>query len=101
MRRVNKVLRSMFRHKPDVKALSAHLDQQLAVSKAAWLDAHLTVCAECRAVLAGFRDARAALRTLSVAEPPRSFRLRAADVEAPAPRATEALPRGLRWAPAA
>ena len=71
------------RHQPDRGALSAYLDGQLAADRAAALEAHVASCAACTETLEGMREVRAMLRALPEAEPPRSFRLRASDVEAP------------------
>ncbi len=97
--RVNKLLR-FFGHAPDVNALSAQLDGQLDAVAASRLAAHLASCEACRAALAGLRETRDALRAMPELEAPRSFRLRAADVEprtAPAPSHPSPT---LRWAPA-
>ncbi len=98
--RVNKLLRFFGGHEPDVNALSAHLDGRLATPEAARLRAHLASCEACRARLDGLRATRDTLRAMLDVEPPRSFRLRAADVErAQEPAAKTSAPM-LRWAPA-
>ena len=97
--RVNNLLRFVRRHEPDVNALSARLDEQLDAAAAARLDEHVASCEACRIVRDGLRATRDALRAMPVATPPRSFRLRAADVERAAARASG--PSLLsRWAPA-
>ena len=98
--RVNKLLRFFSGHEPDVNVLSAHLDGQLNPAAAAQLDAHLTSCVACRAAMDGLRATRDALRSIPDIETPRSFRLRAADVERrPSTAEWQASPM-LRWAPA-
>jgi anti-sigma factor RsiW len=94
---VNKVLGLFGRnHQPDVELLSAHLDGQLDAPAAGRLEAHLRTCGACRTRLAGLGDARDALRSLPEAEPPRSFRLRRAEVEAaPRPRVIPPLVRAM------
>ena len=79
--RVNKLLRFVRGHAPDIVALSARLDGQLGAPAAARLDEHLASCEACRRALDGLRTTREALRTLPELDSPRSFRLRAADVE--------------------
>jgi hypothetical protein len=97
--RVNNLLRFVHGHEPDVNALSARLDGQLDAAAAARLDEHVASCEACRIVRDGLRATRDALRAMPVATPPHSFRLRAADVERAAARASG--PSLLsRWAPA-
>ncbi len=86
------------KHALDIEQASAHLDGRLYADAAAGFDAHLAGCEACRAQFAGLRDARTALRSMPDAEPPRSFRLRAADVHAAPSRATT--PRLVRMMPA-
>lgn len=97
---MNKLLRLGRAHAPDVVALSARLDGALDARVAARLEEHLASCHACRAALAALRSTREALRALPELDAPRSFRLRAADVQrasvAPARPATPML----RWAPA-
>lgn len=81
-----------FRHQPDRGALSAYLDGELKPARTAALEAHVAACAACASALEGLRDVRAALRDLPRAQPPRSFRLRPADVAAPAAATTRAVP---------
>jgi hypothetical protein len=99
--RVNKLLRILRRHEPDVNLLSAHLDGRLDAREMARLEPHLASCEACRADLAGLRAARDALRALPEAAPPRSFRLRPADVERAAVSGAPGPSPMLRWAPAA
>lgn len=68
-------------HRPDTEALSALLDARLGAAQAAALDAHVAGCDACRGRLADLRAVRDALRAMPDADAPRSFRLRAADVE--------------------
>lgn len=86
-------------HKPDVGALSALVDGALPPAAAAALEAHVAGCEACRAELAGLRAVRSMLSALPEAAAPRSFRLRRADVEAPA-RRSAAPPVWLRAMPA-
>ncbi len=95
--RVNNLLRSFRKHRPDVNALSAQLDGVLDPRESARLDAHVASCDACRTQLDGLRTARAALRSMPEATHPRSFRLRVADT---VPVTTPHSPM-LRWAPAA
>lgn len=74
-------------HRPDTEALSALLDARLGAARGAALDAHVAGCDACRARLADLRAVRDALRAMPSAEAPRSFRLRAADVERARPLA--------------
>ncbi|MEX2245575.1 MAG: zf-HC2 domain-containing protein [Dehalococcoidia bacterium] len=87
------------RHTPDIEALSAFLDGGLEAAQARALEAHLASCDVCSGRLDVLRALRAALRELPEAETPRSFRLRRADIEAPAPAAAAA-PGWMRLAPA-
>ena len=98
--RVNKLLRFFRGHEPDVNALSAHLDGQLDADAAARLDEHVTSCDACRVVRDGLRATREALRAMPEATPSRSFRLRAADIEAVTTARTPRAPQLTRWAPA-
>ena len=70
--------------------LSDRLDAPLASDDAAWLDAHLEGCDECRAVELGYEDQRAMLRGLRMPEPPRDLwaRTRAAIELEAGPRET-------------
>jgi len=86
------------RHALDIEQASAQLDARLDAAAAAKFDAHIAACEACRAQFAGLRDARAALRSMPQADPPRSFRLRAADVQT-VPRRPET-PRLVRMMPA-
>jgi anti-sigma factor RsiW len=79
---VNKLLQSLLRrHRPDVPALSAYADGSASAADAAAIERHLAACEVCRAEVAGLRSLRATLGAMPQAEHPRSFRLRAADVE--------------------
>ena len=80
------------KHQPDRDALSAYLDGQLAPARAARLEAHVASCEACSGTLDGMRQVRTMLRALPEAEPPRSFRLRRSDIEAPARTRTIAAP---------
>jgi anti-sigma factor RsiW len=86
------------KHALDIEQASVYLDGRLDPAATARFDAHIAGCEACRARFAGLRDARAALRSMPQAEPPRSFRLRAADVQA-APRVPPP-PRLVRMMPA-
>jgi hypothetical protein len=97
---VKNLLRFLRGHTPDIVALSAKLDGALDERDAARLDAHLMSCAACAGVLDGLRATRAALRAIPPVDAPRSFRLRAADVEAMAAREERRAP-AQRWAPLA
>lgn len=70
-------------HRPGAEQLSAYLDGRLDVAAAARIEAHVTACDACRNRLAELRATRDVLRSLPETEPPRSFRLRQSDVEAP------------------
>ena len=72
-------------HRPDTGALSAYVDGRLDVQARTALEAHLPACPACTAQLAELRAVRNTLAAMPQAEAPRSFRLRAADVEAPVP----------------
>ncbi len=79
---VNKLLRAFTRsHTPNTDALSARLDGQLDEVARSALDVHLESCAVCQTQMAQLRSAREALRAMPQVAAPRSFRLRAADVE--------------------
>ncbi len=83
---MNKMLELLRRrHRPDNESLSALLDGQLAGRQLDAVQAHAASCAACRDRLAALRRTRDALRALPEVDAPRSFRLRAADVAAPAP----------------
>ena len=65
------------------------LDEPLAAAEAAWLEAHLAACSDCRSIAAEYVDGRNALRTLRGAamEPPRDLWARtAARIETEAAR---------------
>jgi anti-sigma factor RsiW len=101
---VNKLLRLFGRakHEPDIEALSARLDEQLTPASASALDAHIASCVACREALEGLRATRTMLRSMPDMTPPRSFRLRIADVEAAKAPAVSSGGVGalMRWAPA-
>lgn len=79
---MNKLLQSLLRrHRPDVDALSAHLDGRLAAREAEAIDAHIAGCAACSSAIDGLRVVRTALQAMPEVTHPRSFRLRGADVE--------------------
>lgn len=94
---MNEVLALLLRrHRPDNESLSALLDGRLEGAAIERTQAHLSSCEACRARLDGLRQTRDALHALPAAEAPRSFRLRAADVQAPAPaRRTPAAVRAM------
>ncbi len=78
---MNKLLQSLLRrHRPDVDALSAHLDGRLAAREVETLDAHISSCAACSSAIEGLRLVRTELRAMPEVTHPRSFRLRGADV---------------------
>lgn len=99
---MNKLLQFLLRrHRPDLPALSAYADGRLGATESRALEAHLATCAACQAELAGLRAVRDALRALPQVDQPRSFRLRATDVErAPARPSAGGLGRAMRLAPA-
>ncbi len=83
---MNEVLEVLLRrHRPDNEALSALLDGQLDGRKLDAVQSHVASCEPCRERLAALRRTRDALRAMPAVDAPRSFRLRAADVAAPAP----------------
>lgn len=89
------------KHQPDIEALSARLDGQLDAASVTALEKHLPGCDACRAADAGLREAKAMLAALPEVGHPRSFRLRQADVEAPArPSPARQSSGPMRWAPA-
>jgi putative zinc finger protein len=87
-------------HKPDIDALSALVDGALRAAEMQELEAHVAGCAVCSAELDGLRRVKSMLAALPQAEPSRSFRLRLADVEAPAPRSPAPATGLLRAMPA-
>ncbi len=98
---VNKLLRIFGRgHEPDIEALSSRLDGRLDAGSAGVLDAHVSACDVCAPALEGLRHTQALLRAMPVADVPRSFRLRQADVEAPVRRPVQGSSVAMRWAPA-
>jgi|CXWL01.1.fsa_nt_gi predicted anti-sigma-YlaC factor YlaD len=100
---VNKLLRIFSnQHKPDIEALSAHLDGRLDAAQARAIKAHVAACDVCRPVLAQMQNLQVMLQAMPEVEAPRSFRLRQADVEAPT-RVDPSRAGGsaaMRWAPA-
>ena len=71
-------------HKPDIDALSALIDGALEASAAHALEEHIAGCVACTAEFDGLRSVKSMLAALPQIEPARSFRVRLADVEAPA-----------------
>jgi hypothetical protein len=71
-------------HTPDIDALSALVDGALDAAQTAALEAHIVGCERCAAELDGLRRVKTMLAALPQVEPARSFRVRLADVEAPA-----------------
>jgi hypothetical protein len=71
-------------HKPDIDALSALVDGALDATTARTLEAHVASCDACTAELDGLRSVKSMLAALPQVEPTRSFRVRLADIEAPA-----------------
>lgn len=98
---MNKLLQSLLRrHRPDVSALSAHLDGRLDAPEAQALNAHIAACDACRLEMDGLRSVRASLRAMPQVEHPRSFRLRIADVErVPLPASASPGGRAMRLMP--
>ena len=72
------------RHTPDSEALSAYVDGRLEPALARELEAHVAGCDACTTRLGELRQVRTMLSALGSVPVPRSFRLRQADVEAPA-----------------
>jgi hypothetical protein len=97
---VKNLLRFLRGHETDVIALSAKLDGALDQHESARLDAHVSACDACTSALEGLRATRAALRGVPEVDVPRSFRLRAADVE-PVAAMQVRRTRTQRWAPMA
>lgn len=89
-------------HKPDIEALSAHLDGRLDAAQAQAIKAHVAACDVCRPALAQMQNLQAMLQAMPEVEAPRSFRLRQADVETPIPERSSpgAGSTAMRWAPA-
>jgi anti-sigma factor RsiW len=88
-------------HKPDAEALSALADGELDAARARALEAHLAACEACTARLEELKRVQSMLAAMPQADAPRSFRLRRADVEAPARPAPVFMPGLLRALPAA
>ena len=88
-------------HRPDAEALSALVDGRLDASRAQALQSHIAACAPCAARLDELQRVKTMLAAMPQANAPRSFRLRQADVEAPARPAPVFLPGLLRAMPAA
>ncbi len=102
MNAVNRLLASLRgSHKPDAEALSALADGRLDPARARALETHMTACAVCAARLDELRRVKTMLAAMPQADAPRSFRLRQADVEAPARPAPVFMPGLLRAMPAA
>jgi len=95
---MTKLLERFRGHRPDGEALSAYLDGRLGQTEAPATDAHLRQCAVCSARLEELRAVREALSAMPEAAAPRSFRVRAADVER-APASPAPAP-WMRFAPA-
>lgn len=79
------------KHQVSEQELNAYVDGQLAPDGRALLEEHLPSCGVCRDALDELRSLRSALRSLPRESAPRSFALRASDVEP----ATAARPLGL------
>ncbi|MGQ9571685.1 MAG: anti-sigma factor family protein [Dehalococcoidia bacterium] len=88
-----------FRHRRLRRDLSAYLDDALGDRARRHLEAHLDCCPACRQELAQLRLAAQALRSLPMADVPRSFALAAPPVAQPRPTARR-LEFGLRLATA-
>jgi hypothetical protein len=86
-------------HSPDVDELSEYADGRGTAAARASVEAHVGGCDACRARLAELTEVRATLQWIQLAEAPRSFRLRQADVERQ-PRAVPAALGLLRLMPA-
>lgn len=57
---------------PDGVTLDDYVDDALAATERAAVDAHLSTCAECRELVAGLRSVVAAVSALKPVEPPRA-----------------------------
>jgi hypothetical protein len=82
LRPIQTVARLLRRHPVRPEDLSAYLDDHLAPPERARVEEHLAACARCRHELEELRTVVRALRGLSRAPAPRSFRLSPAQVEA-------------------
>jgi hypothetical protein len=71
-------------HRPDIEAISAYADGSLAAAEAARLEQHIASCEACARQLEETRRVTSMLTAMGQAPLPRSFRLRQADVQAPA-----------------
>lgn len=88
-------------HRSDADALSALVDGRLGPDRARAIEAHIAACAPCAVRLDELQRVKTMLAAMPQADAPRSFRLRQADVEAPARPAPVFLPGLLRAMPAA
>jgi hypothetical protein len=87
-------------HTPDIDALSALVDRQLDAEAARATEAHVAACTMCSEEVDGMRRVKTMLAAMPELDAPRSFRLRQADVDAPARPARGGTSGAVRWAPA-
>src|SRR5262245_59926689 len=71
-------------HTANIESLSALVDGALDPKQTAAIEAHVAGCGVCEAELGGLRRVKTMLAALPQSAPTRSFRVRKADVEAPA-----------------
>lgn len=73
------------RHAVHEDDLSAYVDGQLDAAARERIGTHVAACSACQATVADLRELRSAMRAMPRATAPRSFALRAADVERTTP----------------